>query len=158
LFLTDLTYARQQRAASTGPTAATSVMADGHGEATDWEEGPYDPLLVQDDLDDVMHLLDMPAVVLDPAPLAVAQQDNLQEWPPANYLNNDSVDSRAPTHDAAVAGDRPSTSSTQYAGAGTPATASTSATAAAHDENALLDCSGCHVLREVLHSNGRRTY
>ncbi|KAG2623570.1 hypothetical protein PVAP13_3KG068700 [Panicum virgatum] len=123
-------------------------MADGHGEATDWEEGPYDPLLVQDDLDDVMHLLDMPAVVLDPAPLAVAQQDNLQEWPPANYLNNDSVDSRAPTHDAAVAGDRPSTSSTQYAGAGT------SATAGAHDENALLDCSGCHVLREVLHSNG----
>ena len=133
-------------------------MADGHGEATEWE-GPYDPLLVQDDFDDdVMYLLDMPAVVLDPAPLAVAQQDNLQEWPPANYLNNDSVDSRAPTHDAAVAGDRPSTSSTQYAGAGTPATASTSATAAAHDENALLDCSGCHVLREVLHSNGRRTY
>ena len=91
-------------------------MADGHGEATDWEEGPYDPLLVQDDLDDVMHLLDMPAVVLDPAPLAVAQQDNLQEWPPANYLNNDSVDSRAPTHDAAVAGDRPC--STQYVGGG----------------------------------------
>jgi len=131
-------------------------MADGHGEATEWE-GPYNPLLVQDDFDDdVMYLLDMPAVVLDPAPLAVAQ-DNLLEWPATNYLNNNSVDSRVPAHDAAVAGDRPC--STQYVGggAGTSATASTSA-AAAHDENALLDCSGCQVLREVLHSNGRRTY
>ncbi|RLN30557.1 hypothetical protein C2845_PM05G07960 [Panicum miliaceum] len=124
-------------------------MADGHGEATDWE-GPYDPLLVQDDYDDVMYLLDMPAAVLDPAPLALAAQDNLLEWPATLY--NDSVGSRAPTHDAAVAGGRPVISSTQYVGAGTPATASTSA-AAAHDEN-VFDCSGCHVLREVLHSNG----
>ena len=90
-------------------------MADGHGEATEWE-GPYDPLLVQDDFDDdVMYLLDMPAVVLDPAPLAVAQ-DNLLEWPATNYLNNNSVDSRVPAHDAAVAGDRPC--STQYVGGG----------------------------------------
>ncbi|PUZ63346.1 hypothetical protein GQ55_3G060400 [Panicum hallii var. hallii] len=134
-------------------------MADGHGEGTDWE-GPYDPLLMQDDFDDVMYLLDIPAVVLDPAPLALAAQaqnvtagppgDNLPdpEWPAK--LNNDSVDSRAPTHNAAIAGDLPR--STQYVGAGTSATAS--ASSSPHDENALLDCTGCHVLREVLHSNG----
>ncbi|CAL4903672.1 unnamed protein product [Urochloa decumbens] len=134
-------------------------MADGYGEGADWEEeGPYDPLLIQDDFDDVMYLLDddIPtAVVLDPPPLAAhahnvttSGNNNLLEWPAK--LDNDSVENSAPppTHNAAVAtGGRPSSSRAQDDGSSTSsATPSTSANA--------LDCTGCQLLREVLHSNG----
>ncbi|RCV15859.1 hypothetical protein SETIT_3G091700v2 [Setaria italica] len=133
-------------------------MADGHGEGAAWE-GPYDPFLMQDDFDDVMYLLDMAAVVLDPPPLAAQAQNvaagpspsgdnNLLECPAKS--NNDSVGNSAPTHNAGVTTGSPSRA--QDVGASTSATASTSSPAATH-QNAL-DCTGCQLLREVLHSNG----
>ncbi|CAN6326169.1 unnamed protein product [Urochloa humidicola] len=132
-------------------------MADGHGEGAVGEEGPYDPLIIQDDFDDVMYLFDIPtAAVLDPAPLAAhahnvaaagsSGNNNLLEWPAK--LDNDFVENITPPtqHNAAVATDRP-TSRVQDDGSSTSsATPSTSANA--------LDCTGWQLLREVLHSNG----
>ncbi|OEL26354.1 hypothetical protein BAE44_0012629 [Dichanthelium oligosanthes] len=111
---------------------------------------------MQDDFDDVMYLLDIPDVVLDPPPLAAQAQNvtagssgnnNLVEWP---ARLDASVDDSAPAHNAAVAADPPSTA--QDVDASTSAAASTSSSSAAH-QNAL-DCTRCHVLRDVLHSNG----
>ncbi|CAL4896435.1 unnamed protein product [Urochloa decumbens] len=121
-------------------------MADGHGEGADWEEGPYD-------FDDVMYLLDdIPtAAVLDPPPLAAARAHNvtagpsgndnlLEEWPAK-------LDSAPPhTHNASVATDRPASRAQDDGSSTSSATPSTSANA--------LDCTGCQLLREVLHSNG----
>ncbi|CAN6335848.1 unnamed protein product [Urochloa humidicola] len=138
-------------------------MADGHGEGSDWEEGPYDPLLMQeqDDFDDVMYLLDIPTAVLDPPPLAVAghhnvtagpsgnNNNNLLEWPAK--LDNDSVVKNSappPTHNAGVATDR-LPSRAQDDGSSTSSASATPSTSA----NAF-DCTGCQLLRQVLHSNG----
>lgn len=135
-------------------------MADG--------EGPYDPLLMQDDFDDVMYLLDMPAVVLDPPPLAAAQaqnvaaagpspsgDNNLLEWPAANS-KNDTVGNSAPTTHNAGGVATGSRSRRTQVGASTSAAASTSSPAATR-QNAL-DCTGCQLLRQVLHSNGTHTH
>jgi len=150
-------------------------MADGaRNDGADDGQGIYDPFLVpEDDFDDdVFYLLDMNGG-MDPPPLqaAPAEQsaiaagpsgDNiLLEWPPPTFdINDDSaVDNSAPTrHNAALLADDPAnTSGAQDVGAaGTSATAPWTSSSAVH-QNASLDCTGCQVLREVVHCNGRHT-
>ncbi|KAF8658215.1 hypothetical protein HU200_059436 [Digitaria exilis] len=142
-------------------------MADGHGgEGTNDWEGPCDPLLMQDYFDDVYYLLDIPNIIDPPPPLAAQPPQTAT----AGYSgdnrpstsNNAAVDVNVtvptpPTHIAQVATDPPCASRTQdvvgSSACTSSATASTSAAAAAMHKNAL-DCTGCHVLREVVHSNG----
>ncbi|KAF8725424.1 hypothetical protein HU200_019945 [Digitaria exilis] len=142
-------------------------MADGHGgEGTNDWEGPYDPLLMQDYFDDIYYLLDIPNIIDPPPPLAAQPpQTDTAGYSGDNRpstSNNAAVDVNVtvptpPTHIAQVAADPPCASRTQDVVVGSSActssaTASTSAAAVAHQT--ALDCTGCHVLREVVHSNG----
>ncbi|WVZ89233.1 hypothetical protein U9M48_035661 [Paspalum notatum var. saurae] len=122
-------------------------MADGHGEDADWQ-GSYDRFFLPDDFDEALYLLDME----QPPPVAAQKQDvtagpsgeNLSEWP---AMLHESVKGSAPTDNAAA----DPLSGAQGVVASTSATASASSSAA--HQNAL-DCTGCEVLREVLHSDG----
>nr|CAB3463388.1 unnamed protein product [Digitaria exilis] len=137
-------------------------MADGHGgEGTNDWEGPYDPLLMQDYFDDIYYLLDIPNIIDPPPPLAAQPpQTDTAGYSGDNRpstSNNAAVDVNVtvptpPTHIAQVAADPPCASRTQDVVVGSSActssaTASTSAAAVAHQT--ALDCTGCHVLREV---------
>ncbi|XP_066354544.1 uncharacterized protein [Miscanthus floridulus] len=150
-------------------------MADGaHNDDCADGQGIYDSFLVPDGFDDdVLYLLDMNGGMDPPPPppplqAAPAEQsaiaagasgdNNLLEWPPPtlDYINN-SVDNNAPTHNALLADDPTSGAQDVGTAAGTSATAprssSPSSSSAVH-QNASLDCTGCQVLREVVHCNG----
>ncbi|KAJ1257462.1 hypothetical protein BS78_K017500 [Paspalum vaginatum] len=125
---------------------------DGHGEGADWQ-GSYDRFLLSDDFDEALYLLDMDGEMDQPSPAAAQEQDvtarpsgdNLPEWP---AMLDESVKGSAPTHNAFASDPL---SGAQGVVTGTSATASASSSAA--HQNAL-DCTGCEVLREVLHSDG----
>jgi hypothetical protein len=147
-------------------------MADGAQNAgADDGQGIYDPFLVPpDDFDDdILYLLDMNGGMDPPPPLQAApgqsaiaagpSGDNnlLFEWPPPTLDINDSVDNSAPTHNALLADDPTSGAQDVGTAAGTSATAPRPSSSAVH-QNAWLDCTGCQVLREVVHCNGTHTY
>lgn len=151
-------------------------MADGgayNNDGADDGQGIFDPFLVPpgDFDDDVLYLLDMnggmdpPSPPLQAAPAAEQSamaagpsgDNNLIEWPPPTLDINYGVNSSAPTHNALLADDH--SGAQDLGAAGTSATArgpSSSSSSAVH-LNASLDCTGCQVLREVVHCNGRDT-
>lgn len=122
------------------------MAAGGHNDGAHGQ-GTYDPFLVPDDDfdDDILYLLDMNGGMDDPT----------------LDINDDTVvDNSAPTHNALLADDPTTASGAQdVGGAGTSATAprSQAPPSSAVHQNASLDCTGCQVLREVVHCNGRLT-
>ncbi|KAG0520600.1 hypothetical protein BDA96_08G088000 [Sorghum bicolor] len=158
--------------------------AHNDGGADDDGQGIYDPFLVPDDDfdDDVFNLLDMnggmdappppPPLQAAPGQSAVAAgpsgDNNLLEWPPPtlDYINDSVVDNRDPMHNnATLLADDPTTSSARRRRRQDMGVAGTSSAAAprpppppssssAVHQNASLDCTGCQVLREIVHCNG----
>lgn len=136
-------------------------------------QGIYDPFLVPNDDfdDDVLYLLDMnDGGGMDPRPLQGAatqsaivvagpsgdDNNNLLEWPPTSTLDSVVVDNSAPTHNAVLASD-PTTTATSGVQDDVGAAGTSSATAP-RSSSSSLDCTGCQVLREVVHCNGRHTH
>lgn len=136
-------------------------------------QGIYDPFLVPNDDfdDDVLYLLDMNGGGgMDPRPLQGAatqsaivvagpsgdDNNNLLEWPPTSTLDSVVVDNSAPTHNAVLASD-PTTTATSGVQDDAGAAGTSSATAP-RSSSSSLDCTGCQVLREVVHCNGRHTH
>ncbi|PWZ32998.1 hypothetical protein Zm00014a_007449 [Zea mays] len=131
-------------------------------------QGIYDPFLVPNDDfdDDVLYLLDMnDGGGMDPRPLQGAatqsaivagpsgdDNNNLLEWPPTSTLDSVVVDNSAPTHNAVLASD-PTTTATSGVQDDVGAAGTSSATAP-RSSSSSLDCTGCQVLREVVHCNG----
>lgn len=98
-----------------------------------------DSLPLQDNFDDVLTLLaDMPDLGTAPIPLHREDQPACSHDFSGNGLRNNSTGDGAPG--VAQPNEFPVHSD--------PSTSSTAAD--------VLDCSGCHVLREVVHSNGWR--
>lgn len=137
---------------------------DGHNDGANGQ-GLYDPFLVPDDFDEYLNLMDMNGGMEDPPPLAAPQQNVVVAGPsgdnpihiqwPATLDINSVGNSTAPTDNAHAA---VPTSGAQNNGAGASVTAPPppSSSSAVHQNG--LDCTGCQVLREVLHCNGRHTY
>ncbi|KAL6641708.1 hypothetical protein ACP70R_019889 [Stipagrostis hirtigluma subsp. patula] len=138
------------------------MATGGHdgGAAGDGQGPYYDPSFPLPD-DDALSFLNIPVSPDPPPPAAPVLPDDVTagsssggdvlDWPPILGGGCTPVFGVAPTLMRSTVAAAPPNAA-QDAGAGTSAMASSSS-AAAH-QNAVGDCTGCQVLREVLHSNG----
>lgn len=157
--LPQLRTARRQATRTTGATflyIVNSAMADGAGAEGG---GPFDPLPLPDNFEDVLHLLDLSglnnAVPVPPPPPAAAPVHNVDHTACSRGCSGDDLlDWSAMLDNYPIRDGAPIVTATPPSGLPVHGGPSTSTSSAAQQAD-VLDCTGCQVLREVAHSNGR---